>query len=97
VPVAWPQDDRDYRCIATLVPFESPLHLAIVAVIRSNKIRAYKQEDDIGCIDVLVDCLAEIIAGHNTAVMPRVDQTLPAETREMYLQLVTKILVHVGI
>jgi hypothetical protein len=79
------------------MPFDSAFHFEFVAVVRSDEVRAHKQEDDICCIDVLVDCLAEILASRNPAVMPRVDQTLTAETREMDLQLVTKILVHVGI
>ena len=70
VPVAWSQDDRDYPCIASLVFFESPLHFAFVAVIGSDEIWAHKQEDDICCIDVLVNCVSEILARDDTAVMP---------------------------
>src|SRR6266404_7110538 len=70
VPIARPQDHRDYPCIASLVLFESPFHFAVVAVIRSDEVRANKQEDDIRCIDVSVNCVSEILARHDTAVMP---------------------------
>jgi len=70
VPVARPQDYWDYPCIAALVPFESPLHFAFVTVIRSDEVRAHKQEDGMRCIDVVVNCISEILARHDTAVMP---------------------------
>lgn len=79
------------------MPFESPLHLAFVAVIRSDEIRANKQEDDICGVDVAIDGCPKLLAGDNATIMPGVDQALPTETPEMNLQLVAKILVDVGI
>jgi hypothetical protein len=44
------------------MPFEGTLHFTLIAIIRSNEIRAYKQEDDIRCVNVAVDRLSEILS-----------------------------------
>src|ERR1700721_574791 len=87
VPVTGPQDDRDYLCLAAIMPFESPLHFAFKAVIRSDEIRAYKQKDHVRGVDVAIDGRSAFLTGGDTAIMPGVDQALPAEPRGMDLQL----------
>src|SRR5579863_3787599 len=80
-----------------MMPFESPLHFAFVAVVRSDEIRAYKQKDRVGRVNVAIDGCSEILSGRNTTVVPGGNKALPTETREMRLQLISKIFVHVGI
>jgi hypothetical protein len=79
------------------MPFECPLHFAFVAVIRSDEIRANKQEDDIRRVDVAIDGCSKLLAGDNATIMPGVDQALPAETPKMDLQLVAKTFIHMGV
>jgi hypothetical protein len=71
VVVTGSQNDGNDSRIALLMSFDGTLHFPFVAVIRSNEIRAYKQEDDIRCVDVAINRCSEILSGRDTAIMPR--------------------------
>jgi len=66
--------------MAALMPVESALHFPFVAVIRSDEIRTHKEEDYVCGIDVLVNCLAEILASGEFCFFRPAPNPLPAKT-----------------
>jgi hypothetical protein len=79
------------------VSIEGSIHLPFVAVIGSDEIRAYEQEDGIRHIEMAVDGFAKLCSSHNTTIMPGRDYSLPLKGREMLFELIAKALVSVGV
>jgi hypothetical protein len=61
------------------VPFQGPLHFDGIAVIRSDKIRADQQQDNVGPFQVVVNLLLPLLAGLDLPVVPSADEALPLE------------------
>ncbi len=54
-------------------------HFLIVAVLRSEKVWANKQEDDVIILVMLANLGMQFLAGSNTAILPRFNNTLTLE------------------
>lgn len=88
MPVAGSQNDGNDGCLTRFMPFQGPSHLPVVAVVRRNETRTYKENDDVIAIDVLIDYLVDFFARNDAAIMLGLDDPLAFEHRELLLELV---------
>jgi hypothetical protein len=78
-----------------LVPFERVPHFDLEAIVGSQEIRAYEQQDYVGGFEVFVDLPGEVLTGRNAPVMPGCYGAVPLEHGKMRFQLVSKLFVPV--
>ncbi len=67
------------------MPLHGPLHLDVVAVIRSQKVRAYKQQNDISRVEVCIYLACPFRSCANPTVVPARDHTLALQNAEVLL------------
>jgi hypothetical protein len=96
-PVDVPDDDGDHPGFAGLMPFQGPSHFNIIAVIRGDEIGAYQEEDNTGALQIVVDLPLPLQTGGDKAVVPEFDELLTLENFEMITQLLTELVIFVGI
>ncbi|MFZ2023312.1 MAG: hypothetical protein WAV06_16325 [Terracidiphilus sp.] len=97
MPVARTENDRDNARVTPLVPFYSTRHLALIAVVGSNKIRAHQKQNHLRGIEVGIDCIAYLTARRDPAIMPSRDQILALQRRQVNFQLISKRFIDVRI
>ena len=76
VPVARPQDDRNYAGATCLVPLNRSLHLYIVAIVGCQEIGADQKKDDFRRLNVLIYRVVNILASLYPSVVPYFNNTL---------------------
>src|SRR5215208_6418381 len=91
------EDDRDDPRVAALVTGHRAFELDVVAVVGGEEVRADQQEDDLRLLEPLVDLTLPVGAGADLPVVPLPDDALPAEDREVLLELVAELLVPVRV
>jgi hypothetical protein len=67
----------------------------LIAEIRSHKIRAYQEEDDVRCLKPVLNFGAPLRAGFDIAVMPVLDKTPAAERTQVLEKKVLQFLIRV--
>src|SRR5437016_3039857 len=73
------------------------LHLFTVAVFRGNKIWADEQQDDVGCVEMLINLLFPCRTCMDVGVAPDRDQTLPLQWHEVLFKIPQQFLIFAGI
>src|SRR5262249_6953196 len=73
------------------------LHLDVVAIVGREKVRTDEQKDDLGGAGVGIDLTPPFVARADAAIMPRDDESVPFEDRQMLLDLFAETLVFVSV
>src|SRR5690349_21902051 len=88
LPVHWTQNDRDDPRFFSPVTGKGLLHLFSVTVIGSEKIRAYKEQDQVGLFELSVNSLINMGSGGDLAIMPAMDDSHMPQRREVSVKTV---------
>jgi hypothetical protein len=70
VPIAGTHNHWDHSRFSIPVPLHGPRHFEIVAIFRSDEIGADKQENQIGCVQMLIYLRRKFGSSGYTAIMP---------------------------
>src|SRR6516225_9733529 len=87
------ENDRYYRCCSGFVSFHRPLEFDVVDVVRSEKVGVDQQQDDICCLELPIDGASPFGASADAPVVPGLDQPLPAQDRQLLLELLAEVFV----
>src|SRR5262245_23969328 len=97
MPVAAPQNDRDDSDAAFSMSRQSTLHLDVVAIVRRDKVRTDKQQNDLRFLKIAIDFGTELLPCLDSTVMPGIDQSLALQGGKVRLQLEPQHLIFMGI
>ena len=67
------------------MPLQRALHFTVIAIVRSEKIRAYKEKNDICFLEMIVDLSRKFRARTDSAIMPEFNDSLTLKDRQLAL------------
>ena len=70
------------------MPFQCVFHLYLIAVIRSNKVTADQDQDDICLRKIVVDLTFELLTRNDAAIVPCCDLPGSLQRGEMLLKFI---------
>ncbi len=77
VPIACAQNYRDDDRFPRMMALHSPIHLDVVAIVRSDEVRADQQQDDLIAVNMLINGSIDFLASMDPSIMPSLDDSLP--------------------
>lgn len=96
-PVAWLKDHRHDPQAAFCLQHQRPLKFLLVAVVRSQIVRAYQRDEQAALLKRCADGLADVVTGDDGMIGPRLQAAIASEHNEVLMQPFEPLLVSVGI